>query len=372
MRKICPKCGVAEHELALYCSFCAARLDDEATSQDSTWIASLKELGGASVFFRLAVSAALVAAIFPQPYSYFSFLRIGTFLVCSYAIVVSIKSSKFPWIIGFGFIALVFNPLAPLKEIDQETWKYIDLASAAILLISILFVGEKIKAKGTWVSRLPISRQSRFVTAVVVCGLVLAAGVFIGIGYSDQKRNERERGAEANKAVANAMNAAANAANAAALAAQRAAETMAKAANVASSSLSNSIPNESNPVILARRIKTPAGLNEFAENKNAEVLAIDLNGDGVDEYIGIVGMCGSGGCELGVFKRIDGGFRNIFDGTELLMPDPAPPTDSNWKPRYRYTGGPSSTLGYADLNLVWSATRIEKFKFDGTNYRLAP
>ncbi len=121
----------------------------------------------------------------------------------------------------------------------------------------------------------------------------------------------------------------------------------------------------------SQRTKTPRGLNTFAENNDEEVLAVDLNGDGQDEYIGIIGMCGSGGCQVGVFQRTANGFRDIFDGEELLLPDPAPPNVSYWKPDYRFLAGPQTHNGYLDISIVWKKGKPDKFRFDGVKYRIA-
>jgi len=143
-----------------------------------------------------------------------------------------------------------------------------------------------------------------------------------------------------------------------------------KNANSTNANAANSTQSEQARTVNPRRIKTPSGLNAFAENSDEEVLAIDLDGDGNDEYIGIIGLCGSGGCQMGIFQRTSRGFKDIFAGDDLLMPDPAPPPVRNWKPEYKFVGGPQEHNGYLDLSLVWKRGKTQRFRFDGVKYRL--
>jgi hypothetical protein len=125
---------------------------------------------------------------------------------------------------------------------------------------------------------------------------------------------------------------------------------------------------EASKAVVPRRVKTPAGLNAFAESSADEVLAVDLNGDGKDEYIGIVGLCGSGGCDLGVFEKTSAGFKNLFGVDDMMFPDPAPPPVKDWKPDYRFIAGPASSNGYLDIILTWKNAKPQRFRFDGNTY----
>lgn len=130
----------------------------------------------------------------------------------------------------------------------------------------------------------------------------------------------------------------------------------------------------SNPEpITARRVKTPSSLNTFTESNDEEVLAIDLNKDGEDEYIGIAAYgCGSGGCNLGIFQHTAKGFKNILNEDDAFpMPDPAPPSSPKWKPDYQFMAGPQASNGYLDVVLVWKKGKSERFRFNGNEYRFA-
>jgi hypothetical protein len=47
----------------------------------------------------------------------------------------------------FGLVALLFNPLIPVK-IDMATWGYLDIAVGVFFLVSLFFIREDISTKG--------------------------------------------------------------------------------------------------------------------------------------------------------------------------------------------------------------------------------
>jgi hypothetical protein len=86
---------------------------------------------------RIMSALILFIAIADLPYSYYRFVRIFTFAVCSYSFykAYSIKNKIFSWI--FGIIAFLFNPIYPLY-LGKELWQIIDLLSGIIILVSII------------------------------------------------------------------------------------------------------------------------------------------------------------------------------------------------------------------------------------------
>lgn len=132
-------------------------------------------------------------------------------------------------------------------------------------------------------------------------------------------------------------------------------------------------PSSNPDPIAARRVRMPSDLRAFTENNAAEVLAVDLNNDGEDEYIGIAAPgCGSGGCNLGIFQRTAKGFKNILnEGDAFPSPDPAPPPSPTWKPVYRFVAGPQASKGYLDVVLIWKKRKPERYRFNGNQYRFA-
>lgn len=251
MRQTCPNCGFKEHELAIFCTVCATRLSDSVDgTPSSTFLHSLKSLASPSTFFRVIASIALVFAYFPQAYSYYSFLRVGVFLVASYLVYVSIKTEKPQWVVGFAFIAIVFNPIFPIKEIVRETWQFVNILSALFLLLSIFFVGEKLNPSGWSLGTLFSTRLSKVLLLLFGLSAVVIGTVYYSEVAYRKEREKEQRQANANRILTNAMKSAANAMNAAALAMNAAAKTQEEAANHVARSANSSIQtfsSNSNP-----------------------------------------------------------------------------------------------------------------------------
>jgi len=84
-----------------------------------------------------AVIAALMLlmALGDWPYGYFQLLR---FVVCGAGAYVAWVSyhAKYPWAVWlFGFIAVLFNPLAPV-HLSRATWQPVDLVCAVLFLLA--------------------------------------------------------------------------------------------------------------------------------------------------------------------------------------------------------------------------------------------
>jgi hypothetical protein len=100
-----------------------------------------------SVIARIVASALLFWALARHPYGYFVLLRWVTCGVLAYCGYLSYSLKRIPWAWLFGFLALLFNPIAPVR-LDRQTWAYLDIGTGVILLTSIFFVRELIKMKG--------------------------------------------------------------------------------------------------------------------------------------------------------------------------------------------------------------------------------
>ncbi len=86
---------------------------------------------------RVLAAGALILAGRRWPYSYYTVLR---WLVCIVAVCGAIRASNsarklWPW--AFGALAVLFNPIAPIR-FSRTTWTMLDIAAALILLISVL------------------------------------------------------------------------------------------------------------------------------------------------------------------------------------------------------------------------------------------
>ena len=81
-----------------------------------------------------AIAAAmLLAAVGKWPYAYYQITR---WVVCAAAVFVAYKGWTFKraWVAwGFGFVAILFNPLVPF-HIKRDSWQVIDLLAAAAFI----------------------------------------------------------------------------------------------------------------------------------------------------------------------------------------------------------------------------------------------
>jgi hypothetical protein len=101
----------------------------------------MKQYLSFSVVSRIVASALLFWALAQHQYGYFVLLRwivCGVSIYCSY---LSYSKNIIHWTWVFGFVALLFNPLAPIG-LDRHTWAYLDIAIGFLLLSSIFFIKE--------------------------------------------------------------------------------------------------------------------------------------------------------------------------------------------------------------------------------------
>jgi hypothetical protein len=81
-------------------------------------------------------AAALLIALAPLPYGYYTLLRI---VVCGSAALIAYKQFQKErvvslWVVLMSGVAILFNPFLPIY-LDREIWAPIDVITAAIFLI---------------------------------------------------------------------------------------------------------------------------------------------------------------------------------------------------------------------------------------------
>ena len=89
---------------------------------------------------RLGNAGLLIWALARHPIGYYTLLRLITTGVSLYTVYVCAKNRQVAWGIIFGGIALIFQPVIPMR-ITRETWKYVDVIVAAVMVVSIAVVG---------------------------------------------------------------------------------------------------------------------------------------------------------------------------------------------------------------------------------------
>lgn len=73
---------------------------------------------------------------------FFTFLRLSVFAVSVYGAYRAFEINKKGWIWGFGFGAVLFNPLLRI-HLDRSTWKPIDFITAIFFLASFFILRER-------------------------------------------------------------------------------------------------------------------------------------------------------------------------------------------------------------------------------------
>lgn len=84
----------------------------------------------------LTSGLALILAILPLPYAYYQFLRIFVFFSAGFVSYKFLEQKLMPWVLVFGAIALIFNPIVPIY-LDKSSWVVIDFISALLFFSAI-------------------------------------------------------------------------------------------------------------------------------------------------------------------------------------------------------------------------------------------
>lgn len=79
----------------------------------------------------------LLVAVLPLPYTYYQILRVVITVIAVLAIIKEFKTGINPWIVAFGIIALIMNPLFPI-HMDKSAWIPINIISAIVFGIKAL------------------------------------------------------------------------------------------------------------------------------------------------------------------------------------------------------------------------------------------
>ena len=83
----------------------------------------------------LIIAGLLFLAIIDLPIGYYTFLRILVTIGAVGIIIKEIENGITLWIIIFGIITILFNPLIPIYLNDKSAWIPIDIITAVLFLI---------------------------------------------------------------------------------------------------------------------------------------------------------------------------------------------------------------------------------------------
>ncbi len=83
-------------------------------------------------------SGLLLLAIIQLPSGFYTFLRIAITLVSVLVIINEYQSGINFWVIIFGIILILFNPLIPVYLYDKEKWIPIDIVISIVFGVKVL------------------------------------------------------------------------------------------------------------------------------------------------------------------------------------------------------------------------------------------
>ena len=91
----------------------------------------------------LICAGLLFIGLIDMPMGYYTLLRIVV-SICSVAIVVTELANGLNfWVIAFGLITILFNPLIPIYLNDKSAWMPIDIIAGIIFVIKSLTLKQK-------------------------------------------------------------------------------------------------------------------------------------------------------------------------------------------------------------------------------------
>lgn len=88
--------------------------------------------------FLLICSLLLLLALVDLPIGYYTLLRIVVTIGAVIVVITEFSNGFNFWVISFGLIAILFNPLIPVYLNDKEAWMPIDIIAAILFIVKSL------------------------------------------------------------------------------------------------------------------------------------------------------------------------------------------------------------------------------------------
>ena len=86
----------------------------------------------------------LFVGVLSMPSVYYDILRWIVFLSAAIAVFTNYQMDEFQWAIGFGIVALIFNPILPLYLYDKFMWMMIDIIAGLMFLFNIKIIEDEL------------------------------------------------------------------------------------------------------------------------------------------------------------------------------------------------------------------------------------
>ena len=93
--------------------------------------------------FLLLTAGLLFLSIFDLPIGYYTFLRIVVTIASVIVISSEIKNGINTWVVIFGIITIIFNPVLPIYLNEKAIWIPIDIAVGILFLIRFFTLDRK-------------------------------------------------------------------------------------------------------------------------------------------------------------------------------------------------------------------------------------
>lgn len=94
----------------------------------------------------ISIVMLLIALLPDLPYGYYTLLRLVVCGTSAYMCVMASANGSSPWTWVCGALAVLFNPVIPI-HFDRSTWSFIDVLTAGIFFVYLIFWGWKEKAR---------------------------------------------------------------------------------------------------------------------------------------------------------------------------------------------------------------------------------
>lgn len=92
-----------------------------------------------NIVLSIASGVLFLALLDGWEYGFFTLLRFIVTAATSYVAWMSFNEMKENWVWGFGFVAVLFNPIFPIY-LERSTWVVIDFIIGIALLAAIFIV----------------------------------------------------------------------------------------------------------------------------------------------------------------------------------------------------------------------------------------
>jgi len=95
--------------------------------------------------FLIVCAVLLLAAVFKLPIGYYTFLRITITLGALLIIFSEYKNQATFWVIIFGLVTILFNPVIPIYLYKKSLWFPIDIIVGVLFLVKAFIPNSKRK-----------------------------------------------------------------------------------------------------------------------------------------------------------------------------------------------------------------------------------